>query len=172
MVVANGDIYLWGSGKEFKLGNQSEDDIASVSDGLLKFEFTGRPVQISCGYDHSGVLTDRGCIFTWGGNDFGQLGLGDQNIRSSPSEIDLPFISGKVKSFSFGAFHCICMTQENDVYSWGFNDKGQLGNGTILNQSRPKLIFRLRNKNVDKVLCSGNFTVFLTSKFFTCFPDF
>lgn len=164
MNLVNGDIYLWGSGKKFKLGNQSEDDIFSVSDGLLKFKFSGYPKQISCGFDHSGVLTDKGGIFIWGGNDFGQLGLGDQNNRSSPSEIDLPFISGKVKYFSFGAFHCMCLTHENDVYSWGFNDKGQLGNGTMLNQSQPKLIFRLRNKNVDKVLCSGNFSIFLTCK--------
>ena len=47
------------------------------------------------------VLTRSGSVYTWGSNAFGQLGLGDNNDRSTPHRIDA--LEGKrVTSFACG----------------------------------------------------------------------
>jgi alpha-tubulin suppressor-like RCC1 family protein len=163
-ILGTGNLYLWGSGKNYKLGNQWKDDVWDYKNGLLDFCDHEGIVQIACGYDFSGFLDKSGSIYMWGGNYFGQLGLGDQNIRSRPTRVNTFRDNVKVESIDFGAFHCVCASSEGEVYSWGFNNMGQLGNGTCLNQMQPKLIYRLNGKKVKRIMCSGSSSIFLTGR--------
>jgi len=43
--------------------------------------------KIACGKNFS-ILSDiTGQVFTWGGNEFGQLGLGDKLPRANPQKV-------------------------------------------------------------------------------------
>ena len=42
-------------------------------------------VQLSCGDEHTAVVTDSGRLFTFGSNEWGQLGLGHKNNVLKPS---------------------------------------------------------------------------------------
>ena len=59
---------------------------ASPSSFLARVDLPGRIVAIAAG-DHSLALTDTGTLYAWGWNEFGQLGLGDQETRSTPTRL-------------------------------------------------------------------------------------
>ena len=84
-------------------------------------------VQVCCG-DHFTVLLDaQGSVFTWGGNDDGCLGLGDDDSRPFPcwvQHLKAEFVAG----ISAGVQHVLARSEE-DVWAWGDSSNGRLGLG-------------------------------------------
>jgi len=50
-----------------------------------------RVAQVSVGTEHAAVVTEGGRVFSWGANDFGQLGTGDEQTRVLPVLSELPY---------------------------------------------------------------------------------
>lgn len=65
-------------------------------------------------------------IYTFGRNDFGQLGSGDTIDRKLPSLVD-SLRGQRVTSLACGQYHTVVSTSEIGVQSCGKNDYGQLG---------------------------------------------
>lgn len=53
--------------------------------------------QIACGYYHTVAVTDDGAVYTFGRNDYGQLGLGHHRHTATPTVRTLytPFVPDK-----------------------------------------------------------------------------
>ena len=60
---------------------------ASPSSSLTRVNIPGRIVAIAAGGAHSLALTDTGTLYAWGWNEYGQLGTGDQEDRSTPTRL-------------------------------------------------------------------------------------
>ena len=60
------------------------------------------------------------------------------------------------------ACHTICITTEGKCYSFGRNDKGQLGVGDTVSRSRPTPIKALESLKVTKAAIGKSHTLFLT----------
>ncbi len=90
---------------------------------------------LAAGSLHSLCLTADGAVSTWGSNTFGQLGDGTKLARSTPQSIG---IAGKrVIAIAAGAFHSLALCEDGKVYAWGYNNHGQLGNGSTNNSLSP-----------------------------------
>lgn len=81
-------------------------------------------VQISCGLHHTVVLTLSGEVFTFGSNQFGQLGTGDLQPISGAHLIKIPHMVSQVAA---GSNHTVILTTKGIVYTFGNYQKGQLG---------------------------------------------
>jgi hypothetical protein len=68
----------------------------------------------------------------WGENDFGQLGDGTTERKSSPVKV-----LDHVVSVSLGENHSGAITEDGSLYMWGYNYMGQLGDGTTEDKSSP-----------------------------------
>ncbi len=83
----NGAVKCWGRGNHGQLGNGSPSDVGrfavQMGDNLAAADLgTGRTaVGLAAGNDYSCARLDDGTLKCWGGNDFGQLGLGDTTSR-------------------------------------------------------------------------------------------
>lgn len=91
--------------------------------------------------DHVLGVDDSGRLWAWGGNQRGQLGLGDTLNRSSPVQVGTATDWQKVfagGSIAYGESFAI--KTDGSLYSWGYNNNGQLGSGTTLNRSSPAQI--------------------------------
>ncbi|XP_055618511.1 E3 ubiquitin-protein ligase highwire isoform X2 [Toxorhynchites rutilus septentrionalis] len=81
-------------------------------------------VQISCGLHHTVVLTLAGEVFTFGSNQYGQLGSGDLQPISGAHLVKIPYMVSQVAA---GSNHTVILTTKGIVYSFGNFQKGQLG---------------------------------------------
>lgn len=79
------------------------------------------------GYYHSAALGNDGSIWTWGSNNFGELGKGTTSDSSTP--VKLTSISG-VNAVTGGNDHMVALKSDGTVWAWGYNYHGELGNGT------------------------------------------
>lgn len=74
-------------------------------------------------------------VFGWGENVFGQVGDGTATDRSQPVRVEgLPRSSPRVIAIAGGhaGDYSLALTADGTVWSWGRNDKGQLGDGTAV----------------------------------------
>jgi len=81
---------------------------------------------VSCGKHHILVLSVIGVVFSHGNGGQGQLGHGSVESKLSPTVVEaLEGVS--VTSVAAGGWHSLAVTDAGDVYSWGWNERGQLG---------------------------------------------
>lgn len=89
-------------------------------------------------------LSQTGSIRSAGSNTFGQLGLQDQVDRNQPNLIK-SFTENMfpIVSVACGSTHSLAITSLSEVYSWGGNQFGQLGQGDYLPRLLPTKVRRI-----------------------------
>ena len=109
---------------------------------------------VSCGTHHSVFLDYNGNVFSIGSNMNGRLGIDksqdELNFTCEPQKINLP----KISQISCGSGFTICLSEEGNLYSFGYCDYGGLGLGETCVALSPQRILSL--DNVDFVECGGN----------------
>ena len=81
---------------------------------------------ITCGFDHCFARTWGGTILAWGGNSYGQLGIGHHDDVQVPvKQKQLGGLS--ITKMSCGGNHTFVLTRGGGVWCAGRNDRGQLG---------------------------------------------
>jgi len=88
------------------------------------------------GTDFTVALTSAGQVWAWGGNGYGQLGGGGAKVRLAPERVRLPGMA-RVGEIAVGQDHVLALTREGDIYAWGRNHHGQLGDGSRSHRSTP-----------------------------------
>jgi alpha-tubulin suppressor-like RCC1 family protein len=122
-VKTDGTLWAWGSNNNGQLGDGSTTVRSSPIQvgALTNWSLT------TCGTSHSLAITSVGTLLSWGNNYSGQLGLGNRGAytnRSSPTQV------GAVSTWlavSAGRYFSTALQTNNTLWSWGFNNDGQLG---------------------------------------------
>eukprot|EP00850_Spirogloea_muscicola_P021744 SM000260S09940 [mRNA] locus=s260:142979:146147:+ [translate_table: standard] len=89
----------------------------------------GLPVQVTsvaAGHMHSACTSEAGELFTFGGNRFGQLGIGTE--RDVPQPVLIDGLRG-VEGVACGGYHTAALAGSGDLFVWGGNEGGCLGLG-------------------------------------------
>ena len=97
-------------------------------------------VDIDGGTNHSIALTEDGRVFTFGDNGMGQLGNNTTVDESSPLEITSNFIFGEeewIVDVDSGGNHTGALSNANQLYLWGYNFYGQIGDSTNIDKLLP-----------------------------------
>ncbi|XP_062547365.1 secretion-regulating guanine nucleotide exchange factor [Armigeres subalbatus] len=97
--------------------------------------------QLESGWSHSGYRMSDGRVYLWGRNNYGQLGVAVNGDHNSPKALD---VEGKVIKFCLGSQHGIASTRES-LYTWGWNEHGNCGLGSVENVTSPTRIEGLAN---------------------------
>jgi len=206
-------VYFWGANSWSDPKGETPSPVLTLS--------RKRICQISVGKEHAMALTEGGRLFTWGKNDFGQLGTGDEENRALPVYTELPYetyisqvqcggnfttaltkrgelwtwgrfqasnfprlftetwcngyeikgeqgIKGqKLSQIRAGDQHMGVLTKEGKLFTWGYNDFGQLGWGLHgegrVGQQKPNMVKGLiESEEVIDFACGGGHTVAIT----------
>ena len=156
--IKTGYLYSFGSNDKGQSGLgaiiiSNEPRSVNVPDGL-------KVKAVSCGYSHTAIITEDGNLYSFGSNDYGQLGLGDNTNRDRPILVTVP--DGlKVKVVSCGGNYTMIITEDGNLYSFGYNTFGQLGLGDNTEKDRPILVTVPDGLKVKDVSCGGNHTVIM-----------
>ena len=170
-LTTTNQVYSWGRGQEHQLGLgyatqcQSEPQLIAA---LAALEVT----KIAAGDEHAAAIVANGHLFTWGSNESGKLGLGEEHSAPSALLGSLPKrVRGElgdqfVQSVSLGMSHSACITgsdpsgSDNMLFTWGGGWRGRLGHGTLENAFEPRRIGgTLRGCAVDQVSCGAYHTL-------------
>jgi alpha-tubulin suppressor-like RCC1 family protein len=153
----NGDIWSWGTNTNGILGINSVVSTLtprSVCGTLKTF------CRISIGVSHSAAIDKYGKVWAWGLNTSGQLGRNSLTNYSTPISI-----CGVNKTFckiTTANGTTAAIDQYGQMWTWGLNGNGQLGNNSITNYSTPISICGNKKTFCD-VKASGSFFVGLDS---------
>jgi len=84
---------------------------------------------------HCVVVDQSGQAWSWGNNEFGQLGQGDKRNRRVPTPIPGTGPGGdNIVMVSLGQRHTVMLTENGDVKTCGGNIDGQCGRGEMRNK--------------------------------------
>lgn len=139
-VVSGGAAKCWGYNAYNQLGDGTTSprsvptSVAGLSSGV---------VSISAGSYHSCAVTSAGGAKCWGYNGYGQLGDSSNSPRASP--VDVAGMTTGVFSVSAGGQHTCAVLSDRAMKCWGYNQFGQLGDGTATTRNSPVSVLGLTN---------------------------
>lgn len=126
VAVTPQDVITWGSNEHGQCGHGERAEREWVKPRSLKLLNNQMVAQVVCGRNHTLCVTATSVVYAWGQNQRGQLGLGDFKERRSPTVVHelwaLP-----VLQLATGDNHSAALTSNGFLFTWGGNDRGQLG---------------------------------------------
>ncbi|MEM7129088.1 MAG: clostripain-related cysteine peptidase [Chloroflexota bacterium] len=146
--IKDEDVYCWGTNNHSQHGNGPglngtffDSTIPVLVDALTDKEV----VDVEAGYDYTCALTQGGQVYCWGQNRKGQSGMGTPLYQLSPRPLAMPSGAFHFREIDTGLFHACGLTDAGSVYCWGYNNEGQLGNGSTRDSSTPVLVTGLES---------------------------
>ncbi|MAV90582.1 MAG: hypothetical protein CL676_04120 [Bdellovibrionaceae bacterium] len=94
--------------------------------------------EISVGGSHACGITTSGTLYCWGAGTSGQIGNAQSFEQTSPTQES--FGATDWDYVTSGNQHNCAVNLSGDIYCWGANTSGQLGNGTTTTSNSPSLI--------------------------------
>ena len=90
---------------------------------------------ISVGGGHNCALVGRGEVRCWGFKYYGELG--DGTTTDSIAPVTVSGLNRGASAIAAGEIHTCAITAGGQVKCWGWNGFGQLGDGTVIDSSKP-----------------------------------
>ncbi|XP_061033980.1 X-linked retinitis pigmentosa GTPase regulator isoform X3 [Eubalaena glacialis] len=115
------------------------------------------PIYLSCGDEHTAIITGNNKLFVFGSNNWGQLGLGSKSTVNKPTCVKA-LKPEKVKFAACGRNHTLVSTEGGKVYAAGGNTEGQLGLGDTEERNTFHLISFFTSQHKIKQLSAGSNT--------------
>jgi alpha-tubulin suppressor-like RCC1 family protein len=157
-LTSGGLVYTWGHNHFGQLGNNSTAD-SNVPVPVTQVTDFSEIVAVAAGRYHSVALKKSdGTVWSWGGNEYGQLGDETKTDRLTP--VQVTDLSG-VEAVAAGYLYTVALESSGAVYAWGRNYFGQLGDETKIDRLTPVQVHYL--SGVEAVAAGYAHTVALKS---------
>lgn len=143
-------LYLWGYNISGQLGDNTlinrSSPVQTISDGINWYK-------LGQGQANSAGIKTDGTLWIWGGGSSGELGDNTNIAKSSPVQT----VAGGTNwaDYSLGSNHRLGLKINGELWTWGFNSYGQLGDNTTSSKSSP--VQTIGNANTWKQVSAGNF---------------
>jgi alpha-tubulin suppressor-like RCC1 family protein len=151
-------VKCWGDNHSGQLGDGTTTDRSTPVDVV---GLAGGVVALTAGGSgQTCALTAGGGVKCWGANHLGQLGDGTTTGRLTP--VDVTGLASGVAAVAAGSYHTCALMEGAGVKCWGYNNAGQLGDGTRTQRTTPTDVSGLTS-GMAAVTGGDYFTCGLTS---------
>ena len=121
---SDGNLWGWGNNGFGQVGNAAPA-VNAISPEQIS---TGtRYTAIAAGELHSLALDTDGNLWGWGYNGYGQVGSG--SAHGDPSTPLRVSTGTRYTAIAAGGYHSLALDADGNLWSWGDDRSGQLGNG-------------------------------------------
>ncbi|XP_023210764.1 protein RCC2 homolog [Centruroides sculpturatus] len=177
-----GVVYGCGDNKMGQCGIGSQNTAINIP---TRTSFKGRPiVKIACGAEFSVIADVKGCIFSFGCPEYGQLGHNSDGryfVTSNKLSYQCELVPRRIGVFveksrdghitlvddvqiidiACGINHTIAVDTKKRCFSWGFGGYGRLGHAEPKDEMVPRLIksFDGPNRGVKRVYAGGTYSM-------------
>jgi len=171
VVTAAGEVFGFGWNGYGQLGNIDKTQEVNASPRPAEFAAgTGSFAHVAAGRFFSLALSSAGIIYGFGENQFGQLGTttnnGKPDANPVPESVTLPGAGGPVVQIAAGGGFSLARTSTGQLYAFGENFAGELGNANTGNQPNPvptQVILPNATGPVVQMAAGAEFTLAVTS---------
>ncbi|WP_164013759.1 RCC1 domain-containing protein [Pyxidicoccus trucidator] len=127
----DGTVWAWGDNSTGALGDGTTEE----RDTRVQVSGLTGVVAISTGLIHSVAVREDGTVWTWGNDENGQLGDGTiGGNQAMPAQV--PGLTG-ITAVAARLGHTLALRDDGTVWAWGFNNAGQLGDGSTTQRASP-----------------------------------
>jgi alpha-tubulin suppressor-like RCC1 family protein len=135
VLTSTGQLYAFGYDTSGQLGSPTPMSGRNSTPTQVTLPGASGPiVQVAAGEASSLAVTASGQLYSFGENRFGELGretnAGTTNPTPAPVQVFLPGAVGPVVRAVAGAYHALAITSSGQLYAFGANGEGELGNAT------------------------------------------
>lgn len=133
------EVWSWGNNVNGELGIGVASQGIFYDPNRVSLPISADILSVSAGGSHSLALDSKSTIYVWGHNNRGQLGLevDINDLRYERPEILPQFTEHAISDVSAGDLHSLALDETGQVWAWGDNTKGQLGDDMLLKSSNP-----------------------------------
>lgn len=146
IVTTGGAAYTWGADESGQLHDGDTDD------EYYPVKIANGAVSVALGEHHSLMLKDNGNVTAAGTGSYGELFTTQSSFVTKPA-----YTAKDIAVYSAGKDHSAAIDNSGRLYTWGNNDKGQLGLGDYNSRSTPTKV-RLDDEAVN-VWCGNKVTI-------------
>ena len=148
-ILEDGSLYAWGDNSDGQLGVGDEENRNTP---IKVTAINGKVMEliISNSFSVYAILED-GSLYSWGKNSYGQLGVGDEVNRNTPTKVNLP---GKIKKLITSSSASYVILEDGSLYAWGYNYYGELGVGSNEDKNTPTKVTAINGKIMDLIINS------------------
>ncbi len=137
-ILVNGHAWSWGDNQYGQCGCGSTAAVITsptpVSQGSTLYTSIDQGGNLT-NDGHELALTAAGAVWAWGDNARGQLGIGTQVNSNIP--VLVTGLPSSIVDVRAGGEHSLALDGAGNVWAWGDNQYGQVGNGTTTNVLLP-----------------------------------
>lgn len=130
----DGNTYAWGSNRFGQVGDGTTTrrryPVRVQTPAGVTF------TAVTSGWHHTLAVGSDGNAYAWGYNGYGQLGDGTNTDSSTPVQVLAP-AGVTFTEISAHDTYSLALSSDGDLYAWGSNQYGQLGNGTYIDSNVP-----------------------------------
>ncbi|NDI34413.1 RCC1 domain-containing protein [Chengkuizengella sediminis] len=161
----HGEVWAWGYNSYGQLGDGTTESKSNPVPVLVDNEGNklSNITAIAASSEYSLALDGNGEVWTWGRNDYGQLGDGTTKSKSNPVSVLVDDEGNKLSNITAivaGVEHNLALDGEGKVWSWGRNNKGQLGVDPSLGHSKVALMVEELN-NIQAIAIGHEYSLAL-----------
>ena len=138
---SDGTVWTWGDNFFGQLGSGSFDGLfAAGNPAPARVPNLNNITAISTMEHHTLALRSDGTVWAWGNGGLGQLGIGsyyidnlnfdNPHLAHRPFPVQVDYLTNII-DISAGAYHSAAVRADGTVWTWGANETGQLGIGTV-----------------------------------------
>ena len=139
----NGTLWAWGYNEDNTGGLGLNDQTNRSSPHQIGTDTTWSSFSGSGSTRFRAAIKTNGTLWTWGRNNYGQLGVGDSGngssatARSSPHQIGTDTTWWQVR---VGTNFCSAIKTDGTLWAWGRGASGELGQNADTGRSSPTQI--------------------------------
>lgn len=123
-LASDGTVYQWGTGA----GGTVTSSLPVAVDGTAWADT--RITQLAAGAQATYALAADGTVYAWGSGGAGQLGDGEYADRAEPASVDgAVWADTTITQIASRGDTAYALGADGQVYAWGADDTGQLGDG-------------------------------------------
>ncbi|XP_055999241.1 uncharacterized protein LOC125654012 isoform X3 [Ostrea edulis] len=171
VLTEQGAVYAFGCGffGQLGLGNNKKSSVPVKVNTLPE-----KIAIVGTRYFHNVAVSMSNKVYTWGCHPYNlrfvthaarkarQAGkfMGDPVERYLlPESVDTSYVHGRITKIAVGSSHGLLMTLDGDVYSWGRNMEGQIGNNSKHEMKQPNIITQINDRQMAHLASGGEFNV-------------
>ncbi len=160
IVTKDDKTHAFGNNSHNRLGFGHREVVNEIQ--IVKELCDQQIIDFANGWRHCIARNSSGKVYCWGQNKCGLLGIGLQDGSYHKPKLNQYLNNEFVVDISCGELHSLVLTNCGEVYAWGRNSEGQIGNGCNSNQLIPIKVKGFNNERVKMISCGWKHSMALT----------